>query len=142
MSAEVSASSGDLEGAVDAYWRSATQLWFLPLKVCDTLKGATTLKTTQFRAKTPAAVACRCRLSLSMSFAPGLPYASRSEALPDSAIGFESAVLEPGNNTFRLLVEATALDLRPGATYWGEVTVADDASGTEIERVMVWLVVS
>ena len=138
----MSVSSGDLGGAVDAYWRSATQLWFLPLKVCDTLKGATTLKTTHFRVQDPAAVGCRCRLSLSRSLAPGLPYTSRSEALPDSAIRFESAVLEPGDQTFRLLIEASALDLRPGATYRGEVAVTDDATGNEIERVEVWLVVA
>jgi hypothetical protein len=137
----MSGSSGDLEQAVDAYWRSATQLWFLPLKVWEALKGVTTLQSTQFKIH-PVDLSHRHLLSLSKSLAPGIPYARRSEALSDTAIRFDSAVLEPGADTFRLLVQADTFHLRPGATYWGEVTVTDDANNQVVERVDVWLVVS
>ena len=138
----MSAGSGDLEQAVDAYWRSATQFWLLPLKVCNALKDVGTLESTTFFVEKPPPAGSRYRLSLSNPLAPGLPYPSQSEALPESAIRIVPPVLEPGDTSFRLLVDPYAFRLRPGATYRGEITVTDDASGQETERVAVWLVVS
>jgi hypothetical protein len=143
VNAGTSGSGGYLEQAVDTYWRSALQLWFLPWKVYETVKGATTLQSTIFTVEQAPSNGSRHRLVLSKPLAPGIPYAKQNEALPASAIQFEPAVLEPGDNSFRLLIDPHAFHRRPGATYWGEVSVTDDVTGNEVQpRVEVWMVVS
>jgi hypothetical protein len=135
--------SGDLEGAVDSYSRSLFQMWFLPWNVCQAIKGASTLQSTQFSADVVPGVGDRHRLTLSKSLAPGIPYAGLNETVPDSAVQFAPAVLRPGDPTFRLLIEGHAVHSLPGATYWGEVTVVDDTRGQPVGTpVTVWLVVS
>ncbi len=139
----MSGASGELEQAVDSYWRAALQLWFLPWKVYEAFQGVSTLQSTLFSVEKPPGPGSRQRLTLSKPLAPGIPYATKNEALPESAARFEPAVLRPGDPTFRLMIDARALHLLPGATYWGEVAVLDDMSGKEVQpRVAVWLVVS
>ena len=143
MNADTSGTSGDLEQAADTYWRAALQLWLLPFTVYNAVRGVSTLQSTPFSAERAPDAGSRHRLVLTKPLAPGIPYARQDEALPESAVRFEPPVLEPGIQTFHLLIKAEALHLLPGATYWGEVAVVDDVSGQEAgPRVDVWLVVS
>jgi hypothetical protein len=143
VNADTSLSGGDLEHAIDAYWRSALQVWFLPWRVYEAAKGATTLQSTLFTVAQAPGNGSRHRLVVSRSLAPGIPYAKQNEVLPESAIQFDPAVLEPGDSSFRLLIDPHAFHGRPGATYWGEVSVTDAVTGEEVQpRVEVWMVVS
>jgi hypothetical protein len=139
----MSGTSGSLENAVDAYSRAVFQMWSLPWKVWEVAKGATTLQSTLFSVGSSPGAGSRYRLALSKPLAPGIPYAKLNEALPESAVQFDPPMLGPGESTFRLLIEGHALHHRPGATYWGEVTVTDEAGGQPVPPpVKVWLVVS
>jgi hypothetical protein len=145
VNAKASVSGGGLEQAIDAYWRAASQVCVLPLTVCDVFKGkgVETLDTTTFEVPQVRVRSSRHRLVLTGPLTPGMTYARLDESLPASAVTFQPAVLDPGESEFRLLIEASALHGHPGAAYWGEVAVMDDATGQEIPpRVVVWLVVS
>jgi len=143
MNVKASASGGGLEQAIDAYWRAASQVCVLPLTMCEAFKGVTTLNTTSFPVPQVRDRGSRHRLVLTSLLTPGMPYTRLDEAVPASAVTFQPAVLDPGVFEFRLLIQATALDGLPGAAFWGEVAVIDDATDQEIPpRVRVWLVVS
>jgi hypothetical protein len=134
--------SGSLEQAVDTYSRAAFQMWFLPVNVWRAFKGESTLQTTQFAVTNAPEPDCHYELTLSQPLAPGLSYAGKDEGIPTSAVRIEPSSLGPGESTFRLLIEGHALHQLPGATYWGEVTVTDGATGGVIEQKTVWFVLS
>ena len=136
------AASG-LEQAVDTYWRSALQFWFLPLRVCRAVTGTTTLQSTTFTAPQAPPAGKRYRLSFTGPLVPGIPYLQRAEAIPESVVRLSPPYLSEGQREFSFLVEGYAVHVLPGATYWSQVVLTDDATGQQIGAPMdVWMVVS
>jgi hypothetical protein len=90
-------------------------------------------------------------LSVVDDLVPGLgrPEAP-TEGIPKGAVRFEPPELAPDQTSFRLVVDAATIADRPGATYWGSVSVGDanppsSSAGpglfSSVETVPVWIVI-
>ena len=91
---------------------------------CITEPGPVKYHSATFSAPTP--VTSPRTLQLVDALKVGISRPSKpADTLPASCVGFDPPSLAPGQMSFRLVVDSTDADGRPGGTYWGMVSVAE-----------------
>jgi hypothetical protein len=137
-------SSDELTRWVSAWAKGMVSLFVEPWRFLEELGGPTSYQSQVFTA-TADPVATRT-LELEDDLTPGIGRPKHpEEAIPASSVQFEPPQLGPGDTAFRLLVEAGAVEDRPGGTYWGTVSVGDTGGLAGIfaaaDTVQVWIVI-